>query len=146
MHYAVHGHTAAEIITQRADNKKPLMGLTSFKGNYITTDDIVVAKNYLTESEINQLNLIVSLYIDFAELQANSGRLMKMHDWIRKLDEFLAISEKKLLHSAGSVSAKQAGKKALAEYEKYRSIQDKNYISDFDREVKKLLDSKKKKP
>jgi hypothetical protein len=145
MHYAVHGHTAAEIITQRADNKKPLMGLTSFKSNYITTDDIVVAKNYLTEPEINQLNLIVSLYIDFAELQANSGRLMKMQDWIRKLDEFLTISEKNLLHSAGKVSAKQAEKKALAEYEQYRSIQDKKYVSDFDREVKKLLDYKKKK-
>ena len=145
MHYAVHGHTAAEIITQRADNKKPLMGLTSFKSNYITTDDIVVAKNYLSEPEINQLNLIVSLYIDFAELQANSGRLMKMQDWIRKLDEFLTISEKNLLHSAGKVSAKQAEKKALAEYEQYRSIQDKKYVSDFDREVKKLLDYKKKK-
>jgi len=145
MHYAVHGHTAAEIITQRADNKKPLMGLTSFKSNYITTDDIVVAKNYLTEPEINQLNLIVSLYIDFAELQANNGRLMKMQDWIRKLDEFLTISEKNLLHSAGKVSAKQAEKKALAEYEQYRSIQDKKYVSDFDREVKKLLDYKKKK-
>lgn len=138
MHYAVHGHTAAEIITQRANNKKPLMGLTSFKSDYITTDDIVIAKNYLTESEINQLNLIVSLYIDFAELQANSGRLMKMQDWIKKLDEFLTISEKKLLHSAGKVSAKRAKKKALAEYEKYRGIQDKNYVSDFDREVKKL--------
>ena len=145
MHYAVHGHTAAEIITQRADNKKPLMGLTSFKSDYITTDDIVVAKNYLTEPEINQLNLIVSLYIDFAELQASSGRLMKMQDWIRKLDEFLTISEKNLLHSAGKVSAKQAEKKALAEYEKYRSIQDKNYVSDFDREVQKLLTSTKKK-
>ena len=94
---------------------------------------------------MTQLNLIVSLYIDFAELQANSGRLMKMQDWIRRLDEFLTISEKKLLHSVGKVSAKQAEKKALAEYEKYRSIQDKNYVSDFDREVKKLLDYKKKK-
>jgi hypothetical protein len=78
-------------------------------------------------------------------LQANSGRLMKMQDWIRKLDEFLTISEKNLLHSAGKVSAKQAEKKALAEYEQYRSIQDKKYVSDFDREVKKLLDYKKKK-
>jgi len=144
MHYAVHGSTAAEIITQRADNKKPLMGLTSFKSDYITTSDIVIAKNYLTESEINQLNLIVSLYIDFAELQATSGRLMKMQDWIIKLDEFLTISEKKLLHSAGSVSAKQAEKKALAEYEKYRKERDKKYVSDFDREVKKLLEKAKK--
>ena len=101
-------------------------------------------KNYLTESEINQLNLIVSLYIDFAELQASSGRLMKMHDWIKKLDEFLTISEKNLLPSAGKVSAKQAEKKALAEYEKFRKTQDKNYISDFDREVKKLLELEKK--
>lgn len=143
MHYAVHGFTAAEIIARRANSNKPLMGLTSFKGDYITTNDIVVAKNYLTESEINQLNLIVSLYIDFAELQASSGRLMKMQDWIKKLDEFLAISEKKLLHSAGSVSAKQAGDKALVEYEKYRKEEDKSYISDFDREVKKILASKK---
>ncbi len=138
MHYAVHGHTAAEVITGRADNKKPLMGLTSFKGDYITTEDIVVAKNYLTEPEIKQLNLIVSLYIDFAELQANGGRLMKMQDWIKKLDEFLIISEKKLLHTAGSVSARHAEQKALAEYEKYRKERDKKYISDFDREVKKL--------
>ena len=139
MHYAVHGHTAAEIIVRRADSKKPLMGLTSFKSDYITENDIVIAKNYLTEPELNQLNLIVSLYIDFAELQAASGRLMKMRDWINKLDEFLAISEKKLLHSAGTVSAKQAEEKASEEYVKYRSKEDKNYISDFDREVKKLL-------
>jgi len=139
MHYAVHGHTAAEIIARRVDSKKTLMGLTSFKSDYITTDDIVIAKNYLTEPELNQLNLIVSLYIDFAELQAAGGRLMKMRDWINKLDEFLTISEKKLLHSAGTVSAKQAEEKAAKEYVKYRSKEDKNYISDFDREVKKLL-------
>lgn len=144
MHYAVHGNTAAEIIVRRANSKKPLMGLTSFKSDYITVDDIAIAKNYLTESEISQLNLIVSLYIDFAELQANSGRLMKMRDWIIKLDEFLAISEKKLLHSAGKVSAKQAENKALKEYEKYRREQDKNYISDFDKEVKKILKQNKK--
>ena len=144
MHYAVHGHTAAEIIAGRVDNKKPLMGLTSFKSDYITTDDIVIAKNYLTESEINQLNLIVSLYIDFAELQAAAGRLMKMQDWIKKLDEFLTISEKKLLYSTGRISAKQAEMKALAEYKKYRQGQDKKYISDFDREVKKLLAARKK--
>lgn len=139
MHFAVHGHTAAEIINKRVNSKKPLMGLMSFKSEYITTDDIVVAKNYLNENEINQLNLIVSLYIDFAELQASSGRFMKMQDWINKLDEFLTISGKKLLHSAGTVSTKQAEKKALAEYEKYRNERDKNYISDFDQEVRKLL-------
>ena len=139
MHYAVHGHTAAEIISRRADSKKPLMGLISFKSDYITENDIVIAKNYLTKPELNQLNLIVSLYIDFAELQAAGGSLMKMRDWINKLDEFLTISEKKLLHSAGTVSAKQAEERAADEYVKYRSKEDKNYISDFDREVKKLL-------
>jgi len=144
MHYAVHGYTAAEIITKRADSTKPLMGLASFKNDYITTNDIAVAKNYLTEPEINQLNLIVSLYIDFAELQASNGRLMKMQDWIKKLDEFLTISEKKLLYSAGAVSAKQAEKKALEEYEKYRKEQDDKYVSDFDREIKKLLAIDKK--
>ncbi|KKU45170.1 MAG: hypothetical protein UX62_C0040G0009 [Microgenomates group bacterium GW2011_GWA2_46_7] len=144
MHYAVHGFTAAEIIAQRADAKKPLMGLTSFKGNYITEADTHIAKNYLNESEINQLNLIVSLYIDFAQLQAASGRLMKMNDWIKKLDEFLTISEKQILHSSGTVSAKQAGKKALNEYEKYRNAEDKKYISDFDREVKQLLQKTRK--
>jgi len=144
MHYAVHGYTAAEIITQRADSKKLLMGLTSFKNDYITTNDILVAKNYLTEPEINQLNLIVSLYIDFAELQATSGCLMKMKDWIKKLDEFLTISEKRLLNSAGKFSSKQANQKALEEYEKYRKDQDKNYISDFDREIKNILKLKKK--
>jgi hypothetical protein len=142
MHYAVHGYTAAEVIAKRADSKKPLMGLTSFKGDYITVDDIKVAKNYLTEAEIKQLNLVVSLYIDFAELQASNGRLMKMNDWIKKLDEFLSASEKNLLLSAGKVSAEQAEKAARQEYEKYRQEQDKKYISDFDREVKKILKNK----
>lgn len=147
MHYAVHGHTAAEIIEKRADSRKPLMGLTSFKGNYITAQDTVIAKNYLSEPELKQLNLIVSLYLDFAELQAANGRLMKMRDWIEKLDEFLKISEKELLTHAGKVSAEQAEDKARQEFEKYRKQQDKNYISDFDREVKKIaraLPKKKK--
>ena len=112
MHYAVHGHTAAEIIAKRADGSKPLMGLTSFKGNYITAGDITIAKNYLAENELKQLNLIVSMYLDFAELQANTGRLMKMADWITKLDEFLKISERELLKDAGKVSAETAAAKA----------------------------------
>lgn len=144
MHYAVHGLTAAEIIARRADASKPLMGLTSFKNDYITTGDITIAKNYLTEAELHQLNLIVSLYIDFAELQASSGRLMKMQDWIKKLDEFLTVSEKKLLHTAGAVSAKDAEEKALEEFKKYRTVQDEKYVSDFDREVKKLAKAQKK--
>ena len=143
MHYAVHGHTAAEIIKKRADSTKPLMGLTSFKGSCITSQDIKIAKNYLSEKELNQLNLIVSLYLDFAELQATNGRLMKMADWVEKLDQFLKLSERKLLANAGSVSAEQAAQKAEKEYEKYAKERDKNYISDFDRAVKKLEHSQK---
>lgn len=138
MHYAVHGHTAAEIITKRADRKKPMMGLTSFKGNYITTQDVKIAKNYLTEGELKQLNLIVSMYLDFAELQATNGRLMKMTDWITKLDDFLKLSERQLLKNAGSVSAQAAAQKAEEEFGRYRKEQGKNYISDFDRVVKEL--------
>ena len=145
MHYAVHGHTAAEIIAKRADSKKPLMGLTGFKGNYITANDITIAKNYLAEDELKQLNLIVSMYLDFAELKAGRGRLMKMTDWIAKLDEFLRISERGLLKDAGKISAEQAAIKAQQEFEKYRKERDKNYISDFDRAVKKYLQKGKKK-
>lgn len=144
IHYAVHGHTA-EIIAKRADGRKPLMGLTGFKGNYITANDITVAKNYLTEDELKQLNLIVSMYLDFAELQAGRGRLMKMTDWLAKLDEFLKISERGLLKDAGSVSAEQAASKAQREFEKYRKERDKNYISDFDMAVKKYLKKDKEK-
>lgn len=139
MHFAVHGHTAAEIITKRADSKKPLMGLTSFKGNYITAYDTKIAKNYLSEKEIKQLNLIVSLYLDFAELQASNERPMKMLEWIGKLDEFLKLSEKKILTNAGRVSAKVAEEKAEKEFEKYRKNRDERFVSDFDQEVKKLL-------
>ncbi len=88
------------MIAQRADSSKPLMGMVNFKGNYITAQDARVAKNYLTELELNQLNLIVSLYLDFAELQATNGRLMKMNDWIYKLDDFLKISKKEVLTHA----------------------------------------------
>lgn len=143
MHFAVHGHTAAEIINERADSAKPQMGLTSFKGKYVTSVDIKVAKNYLSEKELHQLNLIVSLYLDFAELQATNERPMKMAEWITKLDEFLKLSEKKLLTNFGSVSADSAAKKAESEFAKYRTIRDKKYISDFDRQIKKLQKSKK---
>lgn len=143
MHFAVHGLTAAEIINVRADSNKPFMGLTSFKGDYITAQDIKIAKNYLTEKELNQLNLIVSLYLDFAELQATNERPMKMADWIAKLDRFLKLSEKKLLTDVGKISAEQAHKKAKSEFTKYRKEQDSKYISDFDREMKKLLKENK---
>lgn len=145
MHYAVHGHTAAEIIEKRADSRKPLMGLTSFKGNDITAQDAAIAKNYLSEPELKQLNLIVSLYLDFGELQASNGRPMKMKDWIEKLDEFLKLSERQLLTHAGKVTAEKAQEKAQMEFEKYRKQQDKNYVSDFDREVKKIVRQSPKK-
>ena len=135
---AIHGQTAAEMINQRVDAEKPFLGLTNFKGKYITTRDITIAKNYLSEDELKQLNLIVSMYLDFAELQATNGRLMKMHDWIQKLDDFLRISEKELLKNAGKSSHKKAVEKAKFEYKKYRKAEDKKYISDFDREIKKL--------
>jgi hypothetical protein len=139
MHYAIHGKTAAEMINERVDADKPFLGLTNFKGKYITARDIGIAKNYLSEEELKQLNLIVSMYLDFAELQATNGRLMKMQDWIQKLDDFLQISEKELLTNAGKISHEKALDKAKIEYEKYRKEEDKKYISDFDREVKKLL-------
>jgi len=140
MHYAVHGQTAAELIKARVDSKKPFMGLTSFKGKFITGHDAVVAKNYLTEKELKQLNLIVSLYLDFAELQATNERAMTMKEWIEKLDEFLKLSEKKILNSFGRVTSLEAINKAITEYEKYRVERNKNFVSDFDREVKKLLE------
>ena len=139
MHYAIHGKIAAEMINERVDADKPFLGLTNFKGKYITARDIGIAKNYLSEEELKQLNLIVSMYLDFAELQATNGRLMKMQDWIQKLDDFLQISEKELLTNAGKISHEKALDKAKIEYEKYRKEEDKKYISDFDREVKKLL-------
>ncbi len=145
MHYAIHGQTAAEMISQRVNADKPFLGLTSFQGKYITTKDISIAKNYLSKDELKQLNLIVSMYLDFAELQATNGRLMKMNDWIQKLDDFLRISEKELLTDAGKISHKKAVEKAKIEYEKYRKAEDKKYISDFDREIKKILKEDKSK-
>ncbi len=138
MHYAVHGQTAAELIMKRADSTKPLMGMVNFKGNYITAYDIKIAKNYLTEKELNQLNLIVTLYLDFAELQASNERPMKMPEWIVKLDQFLALSEKELLQNAGKVSAEEAARKAGIEFERYREDRNKNHISDFDKAIKEL--------
>ena len=117
IHYAVHGQTAAEMINERADADKAFLGLTNFKGKYITTRDIGIAKNYLSENELNRLNLIVSMYLDFAELQAINGRLMKMRDWIQKLDDFLQISEQKILTNTGKVSHEKAIEKAKYEYE-----------------------------
>ena len=139
IHFAVHGKTAAELINDRVDSEKPFIGLTNFKGNYITTRDIGIAKNYLSEDELKKLNLIVSMYLDFAELQATEGLLMKMGDWINKLDGFLAVSNKEILTNSGKVSHNRAIDKAKIEYDKFRKEEDKKYISDFDKEMKRLI-------
>lgn len=145
MHFAVSGKTAAEIILERADSKKQLMGLTNFSGFHPIQRDVYIAKNYLNEKELTMLNRIVDAYLSFAEIQAKSEIKMTMRAWINKLDEYLLLLGKGILKNAGKVSAKEADEKAFEEYEKFKIKQDKNYISDFDREVKKLLKSTKKK-
>ncbi len=141
MHFAIHWHTAAEIINERADADKMLMWLNSFKWSYVIVKDITIAKNYLTEDEIKQLNLLVSMYLDFAELQAMNGRLMKMQDRIDKLDEFLKTSEKQILDNKWSISHKKAVEKANKEFEKYKKQYIDSHASDYDtflKTVKKL--------
>jgi hypothetical protein len=123
IHWAVHGHTAAEIIAERADAAKPHMGLTAWAGDKPGRCDIAVAKNYLRKEELEALNLIVSFYLDFAELQALSRRPMYMRDWVAKLDDFLRLSERDILTHAGEVSHDDALAKAQLEYEKWRMQQ-----------------------
>jgi len=143
IHFAVHGHTAAEIVATRADAGKKYMGLTNFKGKMVLEKDVSIAKNYLSEDEIKQLNLITTLYLDFAELQASNRRVMTMKEWVSKLDDFLKLSEKQILSGAGKVSKEKAEQKARMEYEKYRKSKDAGYISDFDRQTRKYLGGKK---
>ena len=138
MHVAAHGKTAAELVYERADAKKPNMGLTNFKGDYITSDDVEVAKNYLSEEELNVLNLIVSQYLDFAELQATRQKTMTMQQWIDKLDEFLKISDSSVLVGAGKIKHEQAMVKAKREFKKYRDEEMRRLVSDFDKATKEL--------
>lgn len=138
MHVAAHGKTAAELVYERADAKKPNMGLTNFKGDYITSDDVEVAKNYLSEEELNVLNLIVSQYLDFAELQATRQKTMTMQQWIDKLDEFLKISDSSVLVGAGKIKHEQAMVKAKREFKKYRDEEMRRLESDFDKATKEL--------
>lgn len=145
MHFAVSGKTAAELIAERANSKKPLMGLTNFFGLHPIQRDIYIAKNYLNKLELEMLNRIVDAYLSFAEIQAKSEIAMTMKDWIGKLNEYLTLLGKGVLKNSGKISAEEAEEKASQEYEIYKKVQDKNYISDFDREVEKLLDLKKKK-
>jgi len=123
------------------------MGLTVWKNSLkgkIRESDVVIPKNYLHEKELDHLNRIVTMYLDFAEMQAQRGIIMYMRDWVSKLDAFLKLNEKQILTNAGLISHEVAKALALEEYEKYRKEQDKKYISDFDREVKKLLELDKK--
>lgn len=149
MHFSVHGHTAAEIIYERADAQKDFMGLTTWTGALPKKTDAEVAKNYLSKEEIATLNRIVSLYLDFAELQAEEHRPMYMKDWIEILDNFLHISRKDILTHAGRVSAQLAKAKADAEYDKFKE-RTKNeltpveihFLEQFEKEQKKLIDTK----
>ncbi|HAU39965.1 TPA: cell filamentation protein Fic [Candidatus Peregrinibacteria bacterium] len=146
LHYAIAEQTAAEIIHSRVSIKKPNIGLTSWKyapTGPIRETDVVVAKNYLNEKELDHLNRIVTMYLDYAEMQAKKGILMKMNDWVQKLDAFLKFNEREILQNNGKVSHEVAEALALGEYEKYRIIQDREYISDFDREMKKVLELEK---
>lgn len=149
MHYSVHGHTAAEIIYERADAEKDFMGLTSWAGPMPTKPEAEIAKNYLTHEEMKSLNRIVSLYLDFAEMQAEEHRPMYMKDWINILDDFLRISRKDILTHAGKVSAKLAKEKADNEYDKFKERTQNNlsaveihFLENFEREQKRLLRDK----
>ncbi len=141
MHYAAHQHTAAEVIYHRVDAEKPMVGMTNFKGNYITRDDVKIAKNYLSEKELQVLNLLVSQYLDFAELQAVEQQPMTMQQWIEKLDSILSATNRPMLENAGTVSHKQAIEKATREFEAYRRKEMLQYESDFDRVIRELKEN-----
>lgn len=145
MHFSVHGHTAAEIIYERANAEKDFMGLTSWTGTLPKRTDAEIAKNYLSSDELDTLNRIVSLYLDFAELQAKSHKPMYMKDWIQKLDDFLKLSGKELLSHAGKISAELAKQKADTEYDKFKertayslSPVEIHFLENFEKEQKKL--------
>lgn len=144
MHYAIHKHTAAEVIHNRVNSEKPLVGMTNYKGNYVTKDDVVIAKNYLNEIELNKLNLLVSGYLDYAELQALELKSMKMKDWVDFLDKQIINLQKSLLIGSGTISHEVAVKKATKEYELYREKELKNLVSDFDKVIKNIGNSNKK--
>ena len=151
MHYSVHGHTAAEIIYERADSEKDFMGLTTWAGAMPTKPEAEIAKNYLTHEEVKSLNRIVSLYLDFAEMQAEEHRPMYMKDWINILDDFLRISRKDILTHAGKISAKLAKEKADHEYDKFKertkndlSPVEIHFLENFEREQNRLMGGHRK--
>jgi hypothetical protein len=143
-YWAITHHTAPEIIAERADSSKQNMGLTTWKNapeGKILKKDVSVAKNYLSEKEISELNRIVNMYLDYAENQARRHKLMSMDDWVSKLDAFLEFNEYDILINPGKVSRSIAEQIAKKEFEKYQEIQDRDYLSDFDKYVaKKYLD------
>ncbi len=148
LHFAIHGHTAAELIMDRADHKKEHMGLATWKNapnGKIVKSDVIVAKNYLTQSEMKDLNQFVTMYLDYAERQARRHIPMTMEDWSKKLDVFLQFNEEEILQDKGRVSAEIAKSFAESEFEKYRVIQDKLFESDFDKLLANAEDTDKKK-
>ncbi len=139
---AVHEHTAAELIYDRVDNEKPYVGMTNFKGDYVTIDDVKIAKNYLSEIELKRLNLLVSQFLDFAELQALEQRTMKMQDWVEELDNQILLNRRKILEGNGKISHEEAIKKAEKEFQIYREREMKELQSDFDMLMKSLPNKK----
>ena len=139
MHYATHGHTAAELIFTRVDSEKENLGLTNFKGKYPTKSETEIAKNYLTEEELNILNRMVSAYLDVAELNALDRRPMTMQDWVNELDTFLKMTRKDILSNSGTISHKKALEKAHKEYDKYMqnhlTIAERDYLDMLNKEV-----------
>ena len=151
MHFSAHGHTAAEVIYERADAEKDFMGLTSWTGPLPRRTDAEIAKNYLSADEVDTLNRIVNLYLEFAELQAKAHIPMYMKDWVQKLDDFLRLSNRELLTHAGKISAEIAKRKADAEYDKFRertkyelSPVEIHFIDQFEAEQKRIKDNGKK--
>jgi hypothetical protein len=143
LHWAIHHHTAAELIAERADADKPNMGLTSWKGAKVRKADVATAKNYLTEDEVRALNRIVTMYLDYAEDQAQRQQPMYMHDWTAKLDAFLQFNGREALDNPGSVSAEVARRLAQAEYVKFSArrlqIEAEDPIGDFDKAAKRIV-------
>ena len=144
MHWASHGNTAAEVIYKRIDANKPNLGLTNFKNNKPTKQETEIAKNYLTENELNILNRIVNAYLEFAELQALNNTPMYMIDWLKKLDDFLKLSGNEILNHKGTISHEQALKKAHLEFEKYKELT-KNELSEVEKHFIRQIESTSKK-
>ncbi len=134
----MHEHTAAELIYERVDNEKPFVGMTNFKGNYVTRDDVRIAKNYLSELELQRLNLLTTQFLDYAEFQALEQNPMNMADWIEALDDQILRLRKNVLEGNGSISHSEAIEKAEREFEIYREREIRMLESDFDKTVKQL--------